>query len=125
MCRIPQFWKITTGGQQWACSERPGCSPTCLLRTGQSDAETTLSIASKTLIVTHVSVLKKRILADLLILMFSWPLSLNMESELGSLILATDISRQNEYLSRFRMHLDQENLCLSNGSHRHFILQVG
>lgn len=48
-----------------------------------------------------------------------------MERELGSLILATDISRQNEYLSRFRMHLDQENLCLSNASHRHFILQVG
>uniref|UniRef100_A0A4W6DSC5 Phosphodiesterase n=1 Tax=Lates calcarifer TaxID=8187 RepID=A0A4W6DSC5_LATCA len=50
--------------------------------------------------------------------------SLNMERELGSLILATDISRQNEYLSRFRMHLDQENLCLSNASHRHFILQM-
>lgn len=53
------------------------------------------------------------------------PLSLNMERDLGSLILATDISRQNEYLSRFRMHLDQEDLCLSNASHRHFILQVG
>ncbi|XP_056219816.1 high affinity cAMP-specific 3',5'-cyclic phosphodiesterase 7A isoform X1 [Seriola aureovittata] len=50
--------------------------------------------------------------------------SLNMERELGSLILATDISRQNEYLSRFRTHLDQDNLCLSNASHRHFILQM-
>ncbi|XP_049420845.1 high affinity cAMP-specific 3',5'-cyclic phosphodiesterase 7A isoform X1 [Epinephelus fuscoguttatus] len=50
--------------------------------------------------------------------------SLNMERELGSLILATDISRQNEYLSRFRRHLDQDNLCLSNASHRHFILQM-
>ncbi|RVE58766.1 hypothetical protein OJAV_G00198010 [Oryzias javanicus] len=50
--------------------------------------------------------------------------SLNMERELGSLILATDISRQNDYLSRFRMHLDKENLCLSNGSHRHFVLQM-
>uniref|UniRef100_A0A3P9MBW1 Phosphodiesterase n=1 Tax=Oryzias latipes TaxID=8090 RepID=A0A3P9MBW1_ORYLA len=50
--------------------------------------------------------------------------SLNMERELGSLILATDISRQNDYLSRFRMHLDKENLCLSNASHRHFVLQV-
>lgn len=40
MCRIPQFWKITTGSQQWACSERLGCSPICLLRTGQSDTET-------------------------------------------------------------------------------------
>lgn len=47
-----------------------------------------------------------------------------MERDLGSLILATDISRQNEYLSRFRIHLDQQNLCLSNASHRHFILQV-
>lgn len=47
-----------------------------------------------------------------------------MERELGSLILATDISRQNDYLCRFRRHLDQENLCLSNASHRHFILQV-
>ncbi|XP_070784090.1 high affinity 3',5'-cyclic-AMP phosphodiesterase 7A isoform X3 [Enoplosus armatus] len=50
--------------------------------------------------------------------------SLNMERELGSLILATDISRQNDYLSRFRRHLDQENLCLSNASHRHFVLQM-
>uniref|UniRef100_A0A672Y7H2 Phosphodiesterase n=1 Tax=Sphaeramia orbicularis TaxID=375764 RepID=A0A672Y7H2_9TELE len=50
--------------------------------------------------------------------------SLNMERDLGSLILATDISRQNEYLSRFRIHLDQQNLCLSNASHRHFILQM-
>ncbi|XP_068603903.1 high affinity 3',5'-cyclic-AMP phosphodiesterase 7A [Brachionichthys hirsutus] len=50
--------------------------------------------------------------------------SLNMERELGSLILATDISRQNQYLSRFRMYLQQESLCLSNGSHRHFILQM-
>ena len=47
-----------------------------------------------------------------------------MEADLGSLILATDISRQNEYLSRFRMHLDQEDLCLSSASHRHFVLQV-
>lgn len=48
-----------------------------------------------------------------------------MERELGSLILATDISRQNDYLSRFRTHLDQDSLCLSNSSHRHFVLQVG
>ncbi|XP_032407184.1 high affinity 3',5'-cyclic-AMP phosphodiesterase 7A isoform X2 [Xiphophorus hellerii] len=50
--------------------------------------------------------------------------SMNMERELGSLILATDISRQNDYLSRFRTHLDQESLCLSNASHRHFVLQM-
>uniref|UniRef100_A0A7N8XSL2 Phosphodiesterase n=1 Tax=Mastacembelus armatus TaxID=205130 RepID=A0A7N8XSL2_9TELE len=50
--------------------------------------------------------------------------SLNVERDLGSLILATDISRQNEYLTRFRTHLDQNNLCLINASHRHFILQM-
>ena len=47
-----------------------------------------------------------------------------MERQLGSLILATDISRQNEYLSKFRTHLDQGDLCLSQASHRHFLLQV-
>ncbi|KAM4606480.1 high affinity 3',5'-cyclic-AMP phosphodiesterase 7A isoform 2-T2 [Polymixia lowei] len=50
--------------------------------------------------------------------------SLNMERQLGSLILATDISRQNEYLSKFRTHLDQEDLFLSSPNHRHFILQM-
>ncbi|XP_039610516.1 high affinity cAMP-specific 3',5'-cyclic phosphodiesterase 7A isoform X1 [Polypterus senegalus] len=49
---------------------------------------------------------------------------LKMESELGSLILATDISRQNEYLSQFRAHLDREDLCLDDAGHRHFILQM-
>lgn len=51
--------------------------------------------------------------------------SLSIERQLGSLILATDISRQNEYLSRFRTHLDENDLCLGNASHRHFVLQVG
>nr|XP_046148764.1 high affinity cAMP-specific 3',5'-cyclic phosphodiesterase 7A-like isoform X1 [Oncorhynchus gorbuscha] len=49
---------------------------------------------------------------------------LKMEHQLGSLILATDISRQNEYLGKFRTHLDQDDLYLSNASHRHFILQM-
>lgn len=44
---------------------------------------------------------------------------------MGSLILATDISRQNDYLSRFRTFLDRDDLCLSSCSHRLFILQVG
>lgn len=43
VCRIPQFWKITTGSRQWACSERLGCSPTCQLRTGRPDTDTTLT----------------------------------------------------------------------------------
>lgn len=47
-----------------------------------------------------------------------------MESQLGSIILATDISRQNEYLSQFRTHLDRDDLCLENAGDRHFILQM-
>ncbi|RXM97647.1 High affinity cAMP-specific 3',5'-cyclic phosphodiesterase 7A [Acipenser ruthenus] len=49
---------------------------------------------------------------------------LRIERELGSLILATDISRQNEYLLQFRTHLDREDLCLDDAGHRHFILQM-
>ncbi|KAM5158391.1 high affinity 3',5'-cyclic-AMP phosphodiesterase 7A isoform 2-T2 [Mantella aurantiaca] len=47
-----------------------------------------------------------------------------MESHLGTIILATDISRQNEYLSQFRTHLDKGDLCLENSGHRLFILQM-
>ncbi|XP_069076362.1 high affinity 3',5'-cyclic-AMP phosphodiesterase 7A isoform X2 [Pleurodeles waltl] len=47
-----------------------------------------------------------------------------MERRIGSLILATDISRQNEYLSQFRKHLDQDDLCLGDNCHRHFIMQM-
>lgn len=47
-----------------------------------------------------------------------------MEQQLGSLILATDISRQNEFLLTFREHLDNQDLDLQLASHRHFILQV-
>lgn len=47
-----------------------------------------------------------------------------MEGQLGDLILATDISQQNEYLSMFRSHLDRGDLCLEDANHRHFILQV-
>lgn len=48
----------------------------------------------------------------------------DMEQQLGSLILATDISRQNEFLLTFREHLDNQDLDLQLASHRHFILQV-
>ncbi|XP_022534990.1 high affinity cAMP-specific 3',5'-cyclic phosphodiesterase 7A isoform X2 [Astyanax mexicanus] len=48
----------------------------------------------------------------------------NLEKRLGSLILATDISRQNEYLSEFRAHLDRADLHLNNSQHRHFVLQM-
>lgn len=47
-----------------------------------------------------------------------------METQIGALILATDISRQNEYLSLFRSHLDRGDLCLEDARHRHLVLQV-
>ncbi|KAM3866258.1 high affinity 3',5'-cyclic-AMP phosphodiesterase 7A-like [Diretmus argenteus] len=49
---------------------------------------------------------------------------LNMEERLGSLILATDISRQNDYLSEFRTLLDQGDVCMGQSHRRHFILQM-
>ncbi|KAJ3606390.1 hypothetical protein NHX12_025911, partial [Muraenolepis orangiensis] len=54
------------------------------------------------------------------------PLSMrqDMEQQLASLILATDISRQNEFLSTFREHLDHQSLDLQQAPHRHFILQI-
>ncbi|XP_039102894.1 high affinity cAMP-specific 3',5'-cyclic phosphodiesterase 7A isoform X3 [Hyaena hyaena] len=47
-----------------------------------------------------------------------------METQIGALILATDISRQNEYLSLFRSHLDRGDLCLEDARHRHLVLQM-
>ncbi|XP_066874041.1 high affinity 3',5'-cyclic-AMP phosphodiesterase 7A isoform X5 [Kogia breviceps] len=47
-----------------------------------------------------------------------------MEAQIGALILATDISRQNEYLSLFRAHLDKGDLCLEDTRHRHLVLQM-
>uniref|UniRef100_A0A8C8DFT6 Phosphodiesterase n=1 Tax=Oryzias sinensis TaxID=183150 RepID=A0A8C8DFT6_9TELE len=47
-----------------------------------------------------------------------------IEQQLGSLILATDICRQNEFLLTFREHLDNQDLDLLDASHRHFILQI-
>ncbi|KAM6915168.1 3',5'-cyclic-AMP phosphodiesterase 7B-like [Xenentodon cancila] len=51
-------------------------------------------------------------------------LSQDIEQQLGSLILATDIGRQNEFLMTFREHLDSQDLDLQVASHRHFILQI-
>uniref|UniRef100_A0A665V8D9 Phosphodiesterase n=1 Tax=Echeneis naucrates TaxID=173247 RepID=A0A665V8D9_ECHNA len=53
---------------------------------------------------------------------FDW--DTDMEQQLGSLILATDISRQNEFLLTFREHLDNQDLDLQLASHRHFMLQI-
>ncbi|KAK2856318.1 hypothetical protein Q5P01_005053 [Channa striata] len=51
-------------------------------------------------------------------------MSQDMEQQLGSLILATDISRQNEFLITFKEHLDNQDLDLQLASHRHFMLQI-
>ncbi|XP_055489945.1 high affinity cAMP-specific 3',5'-cyclic phosphodiesterase 7A isoform X1 [Leucoraja erinacea] len=55
---------------------------------------------------------------------FSVEESYQMERQLGSLILATDISRQNEFLSQLRTHLDMSDLYLNDARHRHFMLQI-
>jgi len=41
-----------------------------------------------------------------------------------SLVLATDISRQQEFLTQLRFFLDNQQLNLSLSHHRHFILQI-
>lgn len=41
-----------------------------------------------------------------------------------SLVLATDISRQQEFLNQFRYFLDTGNFDTSHTDHRHFILQI-
>ncbi|XP_038665419.1 high affinity cAMP-specific 3',5'-cyclic phosphodiesterase 7A isoform X3 [Scyliorhinus canicula] len=50
--------------------------------------------------------------------------SYQLGCQLGSLILATDISRQNEFLSQLRTRLDTSDICLDNASQRHFMLQI-
>ncbi|MEQ2304465.1 cAMP-specific 3',5'-cyclic phosphodiesterase 7B [Ameca splendens] len=51
-------------------------------------------------------------------------ISLDIEQQLGSLILATDINRQNEFLMTLREHLDNQDMDLQLVAHRHFILQI-
>ncbi|XP_059838470.1 cAMP-specific 3',5'-cyclic phosphodiesterase 7B-like isoform X1 [Hypanus sabinus] len=48
----------------------------------------------------------------------------DIEQQLGSLILATDISRQNEFLRRMKAHSDNRDLSLEVADHKHFILQI-
>ncbi|PIO36478.1 hypothetical protein AB205_0124480, partial [Aquarana catesbeiana] len=48
----------------------------------------------------------------------------DIEQQLGSLILSTDINRQDEFLDRFRAHLANEDLSLTDADHRHFMLQI-
>ncbi|XP_019405760.1 PREDICTED: cAMP-specific 3',5'-cyclic phosphodiesterase 7B isoform X1 [Crocodylus porosus] len=48
----------------------------------------------------------------------------DIEQQLGSLILATDINRQNEFLIRLKAHLDNQDLRLEDAHDRHFMLQI-
>lgn len=47
-----------------------------------------------------------------------------MEKQISSLILATDITRQNEFLSKIRNFLDTGSLDMRKVEHRQFILEI-
>nr|XP_020635275.1 cAMP-specific 3',5'-cyclic phosphodiesterase 7B isoform X6 [Pogona vitticeps] len=47
----------------------------------------------------------------------------DIEQQLGSLILATDINRQNEFLTQLKTHLRNQDLNLEDAPDRHFMLQ--
>lgn len=47
-----------------------------------------------------------------------------LQQQIQSLILATDIARQAEFLSNFQSHLSKNSLDLSTADHRHFMLQI-
>lgn len=55
---------------------------------------------------------------------FALSCSHDIEQQLGSLILATDINRQNEFLIQLKAHLKNQDLKLEDASDRHFMLQV-
>ncbi|XP_031617734.1 uncharacterized protein LOC116337375 isoform X1 [Contarinia nasturtii] len=47
-----------------------------------------------------------------------------LEKQISSLILATDITRQQEFLTKFRNYLDRDTLDMRKQDDRHFILQI-
>ncbi|KAL4717691.1 hypothetical protein ACJJTC_000840 [Scirpophaga incertulas] len=47
-----------------------------------------------------------------------------LEHQISSLILATDITRQQEYLSQFKINLDTNCLDMTMKEHRHLVLQI-
>ncbi|EDS31973.1 c-AMP-specific 3',5'-cyclic phosphodiesterase [Culex quinquefasciatus] len=47
-----------------------------------------------------------------------------LEKQISSLILATDITRQQEFIAKFRDLLTRDSLDMRNQQHRHFILQI-
>ncbi|GAB6024193.1 hypothetical protein CHUAL_008894 [Chamberlinius hualienensis] len=44
--------------------------------------------------------------------------------QIRSLILATDITRQNEFLTRLKNYMEENSLDMSDPQYRHFILQI-
>ncbi|XP_018565805.1 uncharacterized protein LOC108906859 [Anoplophora glabripennis] len=52
------------------------------------------------------------------------PYRSELEQQIRDLILATDINRQQEFLSKFKQHLDQGSLDLRRPEHRQFIMQI-
>jgi hypothetical protein len=47
-----------------------------------------------------------------------------LEKQISSLILATDITRQQEFIGKFKDFLNNNTLNMRNADHRHFILQI-
>lgn len=47
-----------------------------------------------------------------------------LESQISSLILATDITRQQEFIGTFKDFLNNNTLNMRQAQHRHFILQI-
>ncbi|XP_050514468.1 uncharacterized protein LOC126889827 isoform X1 [Diabrotica virgifera virgifera] len=52
------------------------------------------------------------------------PYRSELEQQIRDLILATDINRQNEFLTQFKKHLDEDTLDLREAHHRQFIMQI-
>uniref|UniRef100_U5ERI9 Phosphodiesterase n=1 Tax=Corethrella appendiculata TaxID=1370023 RepID=U5ERI9_9DIPT len=47
-----------------------------------------------------------------------------LEKQISSLILATDITRQHEFITKFKDYLNTSTLDMYKPEHRHFILQI-
>lgn len=47
-----------------------------------------------------------------------------LQRQIQSLILATDIARQQEFLTAFQGYLNDDSLDLQTANHRHFVLQI-
>jgi cAMP-specific phosphodiesterase 4 len=52
------------------------------------------------------------------------PIRPELEKQISSLILATDITRQQEFIGKFREYSNTDTLDMRLADHRHFILQI-